>query len=307
MRIEQLRHVVEIARCGSMRQAALNLYISQPNLSVSIQNLEEEVGYQIFTRSSRGMQLTKAGKAFVDYAAPVVSQFERLTNLKQDIGQLQSNYFSVAILPYRYLTEAAIQLYNRHLATPIHLSLMDGDRSSIIEMVANNEVELGVLGIFSPFYEEMVRQLEEKELRFVRLDQIKVCALIGKAHPQFYSENDYITCEELRGKTFVGFDEMESGPFSPLPDILGLGNEVCPHRIYAKSWSIILDIVRSTDSFSIVATNRKAYTTIPYYDGVRSLELLDCDCYNIMGWITRKNAVLSDLAMEFLSILSSYF
>ena len=307
MRIEQLRHVVEIARCGSMRQAALNLYISQPNLSVSIQNLEEEVGYQIFTRSSRGMQLTKAGKAFVDYAAPIVSQFERLTNLKQDIGQLQSNYFSVAILPYRYLTEAAIQLYNRHLATPIHLSLMDGDRSSIIEMVANNEVELGVLGIFSPFYEEMVRQLEEKELRFVRLDQIKVCALIGKAHPQFYSENDYITCEELRGKTFVGFDEMESGPFSPLPDILGLGNEVCPHRIYAKSWSIILDIVRSTDSFSIVATNRKAYTTIPYYDGVRSLELLDCDCYNIMGWSTRKNAVLSDLAMEFLSILSSYF
>ena len=307
MRIEQLRHVVEIARCGSMRQAALNLYISQPNLSVSIQNLEEEVGYQIFTRSSRGMQLTKAGKAFVDYAATIVSQFERLTNLKQDIGQLQSNYFSVAILPYRYLTEAAIQLYNRHLATPIHLSLMDGDRSSIIEMVANNEVELGVLGIFSPFYEEMVRQLEEKELRLVRLDQIKVCALIGKAHPQFYSENDYITCEELRGKTFVGFDEMESGPFSPLPDILGLGNEVCPHRIYAKSWSIILDIVRSTDSFSIVATNRKAYTTIPYYDGVRSLELLDCDCYNIMGWITRKNAVLSDLAMEFLSILSSYF
>ena len=307
MRIEQLRHVVEITRCGSMRQAALNLYISQPNLSVSIQNLEEEVGYQIFTRSSRGMQLTKAGKAFVDYAAPIVSQFERLTNLKQDIGQLQSNYFSVAILPYRYLTEAAIQLYNRHLATPIHLSLMDGDRSSIIEMVANNEVELGVLGIFSPFYEEMMRQLEEKELRFVRLDQIKVCALIGKAHPQFYSENDYITCEELRGKTFVGFDEMESGPFSPLPDILGLGNEVCPHRIYAKSWSIILDIVRSTDSFSIVATNRKAYTTIPYYDGVRSLELLDCDCYNIMGWITRKNAVLSDLAMEFLSILSSYF
>lgn len=307
MRIEQLRHVVEIARCGSMRQAALNLYISQPNLSVSIQNLEEEVGYQIFTRSSRGMQLTKAGKAFVDYAAPIVSQFERLTNLKQDIGQLQSNYFSIAILPYRYLTEAAIQLYNRHLATPIHLSLMDGDRSSIIEMVANNEVELGVLGIFSPFCEEMVRQLEEKELRFVRLDQIKVCALIGKAHPQFYSENDYITCEELRGKTFVGFDEMESGPFSPLPDILGLGNEVCPHRIYAKSWFIILDIVRSTDSFSIVATNRKAYTTIPYYDGVRSLELLDCDCYNIMGWITRKNAVLSDLAMEFLSILSSYF
>ena len=307
MRIEQLRHVVEIARCGSMRQAALNLYISQPNLSVSIQNLEQELHYQLFPRSSRGMQLTKAGKAFVDYAAPIVSQFERLTNLKQDIGQLQSNYFSVAILPYRYLTEAAIQLYNRHLATPIHLSLMDGDRSSIIEMVANNEVELGVLGIFSPFYEEMVRQLEEKELRFVRLDQIKVCALIGKAHPQFYSENDYITCEELRGKTFVGFDEMESGPFSPLPDILGLGNEVCPHRIYAKSWSIILDIVRSTDSFSIVATNRKAYTTIPYYDGVRSLELLDCDCYNIMGWITRKNAVLSDLAMEFLSILSSYF
>ncbi len=54
MNISDLKSVLAIARYGSINKAAKELYIAQPNLSKSIQNLEKEYGIQIFERSSRG-------------------------------------------------------------------------------------------------------------------------------------------------------------------------------------------------------------------------------------------------------------
>ena len=55
MDLQQLRNVQEVARCGSISRAAKNLYMSQPNLSKSIRELEEELGIEIFIR--RGKRL----------------------------------------------------------------------------------------------------------------------------------------------------------------------------------------------------------------------------------------------------------
>ncbi|MEN2259463.1 LysR family transcriptional regulator [Paraclostridium benzoelyticum] len=64
MQINQLRYFIEVARTGSMNQAASNLFISQPNLSKAIVNLEEEFKIKIFDRTNRGVKLTKEGKDF---------------------------------------------------------------------------------------------------------------------------------------------------------------------------------------------------------------------------------------------------
>lgn len=48
MTIQQLQYVLEIARCGSASRAAKNLFLSQPNLSSAIKNLEQELGFPIF-------------------------------------------------------------------------------------------------------------------------------------------------------------------------------------------------------------------------------------------------------------------
>ena len=61
MTIQQLQYVLEIARCGSASRAAKNLFLSQPNLSSAIKNLEQELGFPIFERTSAGMKLTPAG------------------------------------------------------------------------------------------------------------------------------------------------------------------------------------------------------------------------------------------------------
>ena len=58
MKIEQLRQLIEIQNTGSINQAAANLYTTQPNLSLSMRNLEAELGYSLFIRSNRRVILT---------------------------------------------------------------------------------------------------------------------------------------------------------------------------------------------------------------------------------------------------------
>ena len=53
------KYAVEVERCGSITQAAENLYMAQPNLSKSIKELEDTLGFQIFARTARGMDRLK--------------------------------------------------------------------------------------------------------------------------------------------------------------------------------------------------------------------------------------------------------
>ena len=61
MTVQQLQYALAVYRAGSISGAAANLYIAQPNLSGIIRSLEEELGYPIFVRTSRGVQPTERG------------------------------------------------------------------------------------------------------------------------------------------------------------------------------------------------------------------------------------------------------
>ena len=59
MNINQLKYALEIASSSSMREAATKLFVSQPALSASIRELEEEMGILIFERTNKGISLTE--------------------------------------------------------------------------------------------------------------------------------------------------------------------------------------------------------------------------------------------------------
>ena len=78
MTIQQLIYVITISEAGSLNKAAETLYISQPSLTSSMQELEKELGITIFNRSGRGVSLTNDGLEFMQYARHVVQQYDRL-------------------------------------------------------------------------------------------------------------------------------------------------------------------------------------------------------------------------------------
>ncbi len=77
MELRHLRYFVAVAEAGSLTVAAeRKLHTSQPSLSRQIRDLEDEVGAQLLRRSARGIELTPAGRAFLDHARSVLSQVE---------------------------------------------------------------------------------------------------------------------------------------------------------------------------------------------------------------------------------------
>lgn len=65
MNITQIKYVLEVAGASSMREASKKLYVSQPALSSSIRELEEELGILLFERSNKGISLTDAGESLL--------------------------------------------------------------------------------------------------------------------------------------------------------------------------------------------------------------------------------------------------
>jgi len=77
MELRHLRYFVAVADAGSLTVAAeQKLHTSQPSLSRQIRDLEQEVGVQLINRSAHGVELTSAGKAFLDHARMSLLQAE---------------------------------------------------------------------------------------------------------------------------------------------------------------------------------------------------------------------------------------
>ena len=71
MNLVHLKYAVEVAETGSINKASEKLYVSQPNLSRAIKELEASLGVTIFDRSAKGMVLTPDGEVFVRYARSI--------------------------------------------------------------------------------------------------------------------------------------------------------------------------------------------------------------------------------------------
>ena len=86
MELRHLRYFVAVAEAGSLKLAAQEkLHTTQPSLSRQIRDLEHEVGTSLFSRSARGVELTAAGRVFLDHARLVLSQAETALRLVRQV------------------------------------------------------------------------------------------------------------------------------------------------------------------------------------------------------------------------------
>ena len=74
MTLQQLKYIVAVAETGNMTEAAEKLYIAQPSLTNAIRNLENEMGITAFTRSNKGVELTREGEELLSYARQILEQ-----------------------------------------------------------------------------------------------------------------------------------------------------------------------------------------------------------------------------------------
>jgi len=105
MELRHLRYFVAVADAGSLTVAAARkLHTSQPSLSRQIRYLEDEVGTQLLTRGARGIELTTAGRTFLDHARLVLSQVEAATDAARGSAHPAKPRFVMGFLTNHELT-----------------------------------------------------------------------------------------------------------------------------------------------------------------------------------------------------------
>src|ERR1700730_7904276 len=96
MELRHLRYFIAVAEMGSLTEAAeQRLYTSQPSLSRQIRDLEAHVGVQLLSRSVRGVELTPAGKAFLDQARLVLIHVDAAVEAARRAAQPERKTFAI--------------------------------------------------------------------------------------------------------------------------------------------------------------------------------------------------------------------
>jgi molybdenum-dependent DNA-binding transcriptional regulator ModE len=95
MELRHLRYFVAVAEEGSVTVAAERLHTSQPSLSRQIRDLEYEVGAELLTRGARGVELTAAGRAFLDHARLALAQADAAGEAARRAAQPARTTFAI--------------------------------------------------------------------------------------------------------------------------------------------------------------------------------------------------------------------
>jgi LysR family transcriptional regulator, hca operon transcriptional activator len=105
MELRHLRYFVAVAEAGSLTVAAeQRLHTSQPSLSRQIRDLEDEVGAQLMRRVARGIELTPAGRTFLDHSRLVLSQVEAAVEAARRVAHPAKPCFAMGFLTGHELT-----------------------------------------------------------------------------------------------------------------------------------------------------------------------------------------------------------
>ena len=114
MDTEQIRDFLAVARYKNFSKAAESLYIGQPALSRRISALERQLGVQLFLRSNKAVELTKAGEILREEAQHIIEQLEQLEEKMQAAEQGVTG--SIRVTTMGHLSDRVLQVIKRTIA-----------------------------------------------------------------------------------------------------------------------------------------------------------------------------------------------
>ncbi|MFV0352687.1 MAG: LysR family transcriptional regulator [Oscillospiraceae bacterium] len=198
MNLAQLKYAAELERSKSISAAAKNLYMSQPNLSKSIRELEAELGVTLFQRSKRGVVPTKEGMEFLGNAKSILEQMENLENAYADKGQKHKEIFFAAPRA-SYIAAAYARWLQKHIHLLIFPSYKETNPVRAMQDVALGSAAVGIIRVSTYDEEYYKAQIAENGLYYETLWEFTAALLLGHNNPlaeekqvEFHQLRDYV-------------------------------------------------------------------------------------------------------------------
>ena len=145
--LDQLRILRAIAREGSFKRAADSLYVSQPAVSLQVQNLEKQLNVCLFDRCGRSAQLTEPGRVLLSYCDRILSQCHEACRALEDLNSLRGGHLRVggSQTTGTYLMPRMLGLFrHKHPDVVVQLHVHSTRRTSW--SVVNGQIDLAIIG-----------------------------------------------------------------------------------------------------------------------------------------------------------------
>ncbi|MBU1357284.1 MAG: LysR family transcriptional regulator [Gammaproteobacteria bacterium] len=143
----QLRVFTEIARVGSMTQAAANLHLTPPAVSMQIKELESQVGLRLFDRHGRELSLSTAGEYFLVHARRLLAQLTEADNAMARLKRLEHGTLTIGLVSTAkyFVPRLLARFHAEHAGVEVKLKVV-GNREQLVALMEAGEVDMSIMG-----------------------------------------------------------------------------------------------------------------------------------------------------------------
>ena len=293
MTLQQLHQVITIAESRSMNEASRKLFVSQPNLSVVVRELEEEAGITIFIRSNRGIVLTPEGEEFIGYAKQVVEQYHLLES--RYISSASKKKFSVSMQHYTFAVKAFVEMVKQFGMDEYEFAVHETKTYEVIEDVRNFKSEIGILYLNYFNRTVLTKLFAESNLEFRPIQDCGIYVYLWRDHP--LAKKKEIALEELEEYPCLSFDQGTNNSFYFAEEVLSTYQY--KRLVRANDRATMLNLMVGLNGYTLCSGILCEELNGEDYCAVR----LRSDEIMTIGYLKRKGIALSPLGQKYLEEL----
>ena len=296
MNIQQLRYVVAIANSGTFREAAEKMYVSQPSLSISVRDLEKELGFKIFRRTSSGTFLTRRGMEFYEKAQELVKGFDIFQNQYANPEE-EKDEFSIASQHYDFLPPT-ITTFSQRYPDYKNFRIFESTTVQILDEVAQGHSEIGIIYLNNQNQKGIMQRVEKLGLEVIELIPFQTHIYLREGHP--LAKKKELVMEDLEDLPTVRFTQEKD-----------------EYLYYSENF---VDTSASSQMFNVtdratlngILERTNAYATGSGFldsDSVNGITVipLDDNLNNRMVYVKREEVDLSQAGTLFVELMQQYF
>lgn len=244
MKLHQLRYLAAVAQSGlNITAAAQKLHTSQPGVSKQIKLLEDELGFQIFTREGRNLtRITPAGQRVIDRALRILQETQAIRDLATELRDEGRGSLSIGTThtQARYVLPQVIQEFRKRYPN-VRLNLHQGTSEQIAEMVAQDRIDFAIATGSEHLFQDLTL------LPCYRWSRVIV---VPRQHP--LADVSRVTLKILAGYPIITYTFSFSGP-SSLHEAFAKAGLTPDVAITARDSDVIKTYVRLGLGVGIVA------------------------------------------------------
>ncbi|MCR5349945.1 MAG: LysR family transcriptional regulator [Acholeplasmatales bacterium] len=297
MTLKQLEYVIKVAETKNITSASNELFIAQPSLTHSINELEKEMGITIFRRTNKGVIITNEGEEFLSYARQVLEQ-ANLLNDRFINKENRKPKFSVSCQHYSFCISAFSDTVKEFDSNQYDFTIRETQTHELIEDVTNLKSEIGVL-FLSNFNREVLKKLLNKnELEFVTITKAYPHVFISKDHP--LAQKDIITLNDLKPYPYLTYEQGNYNSFYFSEEFLSTMDikKNIMVRDRATLFNLCVSLNGYTVSSGIILKDVNAQSIIA--KPLKYNEIME------IGYIKRKNMPISEYGKAYIKYLIKY-